>query len=40
MMRAVARTFRAALLRGDFGGAKESAAAMMQRSGAVERKKD
>lgn len=40
MMRAVAQSFRAALLRGDYARAKETAAVMMQKSGAVERKKD
>jgi hypothetical protein len=40
MMRAMARGFRAALLRGDYAGAKESAAVMRQKSGAVERKKN
>lgn len=38
MMRAVAHGFRAALSRGDYARAKEAAGAMMQRSGAVERK--
>jgi hypothetical protein len=39
MMRAIAQGFRAALLRGDYAGAKQSADVMRQRSGAVERKK-
>jgi len=40
MMRAVAHSFRAALLRGDNAGAKESAAVMFARSGATERKRN
>lgn len=39
MMRAIARSFRAALLRGDHAGAKERAAVMFERSGATERKR-
>jgi hypothetical protein len=39
MMRAVAHGFRAALLRGDLAHAKEAAGMMMQKSGAVQRKK-
>ncbi|MFI5397878.1 MAG: hypothetical protein ACHQ9S_20260 [Candidatus Binatia bacterium] len=38
LMRALASTFRAALLRGDESQVKESTAAMFQKSGAVERK--
>jgi hypothetical protein len=40
LMRALAQTFRAALLRGDDAAVKQSAAAMFEKSGAVERKKD
>lgn len=40
MMRAVAHSFRVALSRGDYARAKETAAVMMKKSGAVERKKD
>ena len=39
MMRALAQSFRVALLRGDYAGAKQNAAAMLEKSGAVERKK-
>lgn len=39
LMRGLAQTFRAALLRGDESTVKQSTAAMFQRSGAVERKK-
>jgi len=39
MMRAVAQSFRTALLRGDYAGAQQTAAKMMQKSGALERKK-
>lgn len=39
MMRMVAQSFRNALLRGDYAHAKQSADAMMEKSGAVERKK-
>lgn len=39
MMRAVAQGFRAALLRRDYAHAKEAADMMMERSGAVERRK-
>jgi hypothetical protein len=40
LMRAVAGTFRSALLRGDAASAKQTAAVMFEKSGAVERKKD
>ncbi len=40
MMRAMAQSFRAALLRGDYAGAKETADVMRHKSGAVERKKE
>ena len=40
LMRALAQAFRAALLRGDQAQAKQSAAAMFEKSGTVERKKD
>ena len=39
LMRALAQNFRAALLRGDQAQAQQSAAAMFQKSGAVERRK-
>ena len=39
MMRMVAQSFRNALLRGDYAHAKQSADVMMEKSGAVERKK-
>jgi hypothetical protein len=39
MMRMVAGSFRNALLRGDYANAKQTADVMMQKSGAVERKK-
>lgn len=39
LMRMIADTFRRALSRGDEGTAKQQAAVMMERSGAVERKK-
>jgi hypothetical protein len=39
LMRAMAQSFRAALLRGDEAAAKERAAAMLQKSGAIERGK-
>jgi hypothetical protein len=39
LMRALAQSFRSALLRGDAPRAKETAAVMLQKSGAVERKK-
>lgn len=39
MMRMVAQSFRTALLRGDYAHAKQTAGVMMQKSGAVERKK-
>jgi hypothetical protein len=39
LMRALAQTFRAALLRGDDAAAKESSAVMFAKSGAVEREK-
>lgn len=39
MMRMVAQSFRTALLRGDYSHAKQTADVMMQKSGAVERKK-
>lgn len=39
LMRGLAQTFRAALLRGDENTVKQSTAAMFERSGAVERKK-
>jgi hypothetical protein len=39
LMRMVSETFRAALLRGDVAHARETADVMMQKSGAVERKK-
>ena len=38
LMRALAQTFRAALLRGDEAAVKQSTAAMFEKSGAVERK--
>jgi len=38
MMRRLAETFRAALLRGDTSGAKQRAAAMFEKSGAREKK--
>lgn len=40
LMRAVAQSFRSALLRGDQAEAAQAAAVMMRRSGAVEREKD
>ena len=40
LMRALAQTFRAALLRGDQTAVKQSTAAMFEKSGAVERKKN
>jgi len=40
LMRALARNFRSALLRGDESQVKDSTAKMLQKSGAVERKKD
>ena len=39
LMRAIAHSFRVALLRGDDSQAKQDAALMFQKSGAVERKK-
>lgn len=39
LMRALAQTFRAALLRGDDGAVKQTTAAMFAKSGAVERGK-
>lgn len=39
LMRALAQNFRSALLRGDEAYAKQSAAVMLQKSGAVERQK-
>jgi hypothetical protein len=39
LMRALAQTFREALLRGDEAAAKQSTAVMFEKSGAVERKK-
>jgi hypothetical protein len=39
LMRALAQTFRQALLRGDEAAAKQSTAVMLEKSGAVERKK-
>lgn len=39
LMRSVAHNFRSALLRGDAAHAKQSAAIMFEKSGAVERKK-
>jgi hypothetical protein len=40
LMRALAQTFRNALLRGNDADAKQSAAVMFQKAGATERKKD
>lgn len=40
LMRALAHSLRAALLRGDESQAKESAAVMFEKSGAVERKRE
>lgn len=40
LMRAVAQSFRAALLRGDAAQAKQTAAVMFEKSGAVQRKKE
>ena len=40
LMRMVAQSFRTALLRGDYAHAKQTADVMMQKSGAIERKKN
>jgi hypothetical protein len=39
LMRAIAQSFRVALLRGDYAHAKQTADVMLKKSGAVERKK-